>query len=78
MTATASTPKVDYVSFYGPEPVQNRDGDEYPEWSVSLMSDNDDEPIKSYTVTSYDAGFALAAKIAKDRKIEFVNDADRA
>lgn len=66
-----------YVCFSGPEPVQNRDGDEIPVWCVQIML-NDDEELKCYTVHSFERAHTLGLKIAADRNIEFVNDASPA
>lgn len=77
LTATAESSKVTYVSFDGPEPVQNRDGDEVASFSVNLC-DDDDDVVQSYgPIYSYGKALKLAQDIARDRKLEFVNNASR-
>jgi hypothetical protein len=64
------------VVFDGPYADQDRYGEEVPVWSVSLEDENGNA-LKVYTVRSYGAGDALAGKIARDRRIEFVREASR-
>ncbi len=49
-------------------------GDEFPIWTVTLYTD-DDEDIKSYTCQSGEKAFSLGERISRDRKIELVNEA---
>jgi hypothetical protein len=63
------------ISVIGPEPKQNRYGDEYPVWVVGPI-DNDGEPVgKQYEVTNRERAISLGQKMAADRRLEFVNEA---
>jgi len=66
------------VHFDGPYADQDKHGDEFPYWTVSLI-DDDGEPVGTvYTVHSYSKADALASKIARDRRVELVCDASPA
>lgn len=62
----------------GPYAEQDKWGDEFPTWVVAV-SDEDGEPVgKTYTCFSFEKAQGLARNIARDRKLEFVNDASPA
>lgn len=66
------------ISAIGPESRQNRYGDEYPMWIVGPI-DDDGEPVgKQYEVSSRERAVSLGQKMAADRGLEFVNEADYA
>lgn len=65
------------VIFDGPEPAQNRDGDEIPMWTV-CAADDDGEPVGTvYEVYSFVRAEALAKRMADERGLEYVCDASR-
>ena len=70
--------KPKYVHADGPYSAGISDftGDEYCQYTVSIMDNNDDE-IKSYTCGSYAKAMSLAEAIARDRKIPFHSDMTR-
>lgn len=73
MTNTTNYEKPDAVVLDGPFADVDRYGDEIPYWSVTLASE-ENECIKTYSVYSWSRAVALAEKIARDRRIEFVRD----
>ncbi len=58
----------------GPFPNENRDGDEVPEWTVSIV-DNDGDDLRTYRVRSLAQCLSMGRTIAKDRRLEWVNEA---
>lgn len=76
MINTIEKPQVAYVHVDGPfsAGISEFSGDEYPEWTVSLMSD-DDEDLKVYRCATFSKAFNLGETIACDRRVEFVSDA---
>ena len=65
-----------YVHVDGPYSagISSYSGDEYPEWTVAIM-DADDDEIKVYACATFAKAHSLGERIARDRHIEFVNDA---
>ena len=66
------------VFFSGPEPYQNRDGDECPEWAVYIGDEHGDPTGPVYRVHEFQRGLDLAQRMASDRRLELVADAVRA
>jgi hypothetical protein len=62
----------------GPSPAQDAYGDEYPEWTVSLVDSEGDDTGKSYTCRSFRSAINLGTQIADDRHLELVNEAMQA
>jgi len=66
------------VYFDGPQPEQNKDGDEIPVWVV-YVGDSEAEPTGTvYTCHQYQAAERLARQMAADRRLDFVHDASPA
>lgn len=63
-----------HVVIDGPHPYFDRHGDEFPYWTVSLATDEDDD-LKTYEVRNFDRAWDLARNISRDRRIELVNNA---
>lgn len=62
------------VNIDGPEPVQDRDGDEVPSWTVCVI-DADGDPVGTvYRLTNHGAAVALAARMADDRNLNLQDD----
>ena len=63
------------VFFDGPEPTQDRHGDEVPIWHV-YVGDEEAQPVsRIYTVSSFGRGQRLAEAMARDRKLPLEADA---
>jgi hypothetical protein len=65
-----------YVSFTGPEPDQNSDGDEVPVWSIAIMTD-DEEILEDFNTYTYNDGLTLAQHLSQEHHLELVAEADR-
>ncbi len=66
------------VFFDGPEPQQNADGDEIPTWCV-YVGDEEAEPAGTvYTCFSFGFAQDLANRMARDRRLELIQDATTA
>ena len=78
-TSTSTTPPPwRGVFFFGPESVQNRDGDEIPVWHV-FVGDDQGEPVgRVYRTYSYDKAETLANKMSHDRQLELIAEANQA
>ena len=63
------------VFFDGPESDQNADGDEIPIWHVYVGNEEAEPQHTVYTVFSFDLANQLARNMARDRKLELVQDA---
>ncbi len=59
----------------GPEPDQDAEGEEIPLWVVYVGDEEADPVGKVYTFHDYRAAVRLAARMAEDRRLEFVNEA---
>ena len=75
---STSTPAPGAVHFEGPEPDQDSQGEEIPVWSVYAATDDGDLRSKVYHCSTYSAGWGLAQRMAKDRKLQLINEADQA
>ncbi len=63
------------VFFDGPQPQQNADGDEIPTWCV-YVGDEEAEPAGTvYTCFSFGFAQDLANRMARDRRLELIQDA---
>jgi hypothetical protein len=62
------------VQVDGPFPTQDRDGDEIPYWSVCLMDIDGEVSGKVYMCYAHSTARQLADRIARDRKLELVDD----
>ena len=73
---SALTPTWHGVFFEGPEPVPDRqDGDEIPTWTV-YVGDDEAEPTGTvYTCFSFSFALDLAQRMARDRRLELIQDA---
>lgn len=66
------------VFFFGPEPVQDKEGEEQPSWAV-FVGDEDGNPIKTvYHVHNFKRALGLARLMAQDRRLELINEAQEA
>jgi hypothetical protein len=66
------------VFFDGPEPEQDREGEEIPVWHV-YVGDEHAEPLsRVYRVFSFKKAEALAQAMAKDRQLNLIADAIQA
>ena len=66
------------VFFDGPQSDRNRDGDEIPSWCV-YVGDEEAEPVgKVYWFHDYPSADALARRMARDRRLEFIHEASPA
>ena len=79
---TCTTPNTDLrsanwrgVFFDGPEADQNADGDEIPIWHVYVGNEEAEPQHTVYTCFSFDLANQLARNMARDRKLELVQDA---
>jgi hypothetical protein len=74
---SATTIKPVAVFFDGPQSDFNRDGDEIPMWVV-YAGDDDANPIgKVYHFHNFAGAQALARKMARERRLELVDEASR-
>jgi len=63
------------VFFDGPEPEQNRDGDEIPVWFV-YVGDKDAAPVGTvYKPHNFKSAEGLAKRMSHDRRLELINEA---
>ena len=76
MNTTETSPKPSQVVFFdGPHSDQNADGDEIPVWVV-YVGDEDANPVgKVYHSHDFKAAEQLAQDMARDRHLEFINEA---
>ena len=66
------------VFFDGPEPAQDREGEEIPAWTV-YIGDADAEPVDTvYTCHNFAAAEKLAHRMARDRQLELIHEATTA
>ena len=66
------------VYFDGPQPEQNKDGDEIPVWVV-YVGDADAEPTSTvYTCHDFAAAEQLAKRMAADRRLDLIHEASPA
>ena len=63
------------VFFDGPQPDQNRDGDEIPVWFV-YVGDEEAEPVgRVYRFHDFNAAEELAKQMSRDRRLELIHEA---
>lgn len=74
----ANTNKATCVYFDGPQASQDRDGEEVPVWYVGTQDDEGEDVGKVYECSSYAAGYELANKMARDKRLELVVEAQQA
>jgi len=61
------------IFFFGPEPIQDKEGEEQPSWAV-FVGDEDGNPIRTvYHVGNFRRALGLARLMATDRKLELIN-----
>ena len=53
----------------------NRDGDEFPEWTVAIVDEDGETVGKFYRVRSYAGAIDLGQKMARDRRLPLDIDA---
>ena len=66
------------VFFDGPQSDTNADGDEVPIWFVYVGNEQAEPQHTVYTVFSFDLAQDLAHRMARDRKLELIQDASPA
>ena len=75
---TAQAPAWTGVFFDGPEPEQDREGEEIPVWHV-YVGTKEAEPVSTvYRVFSFTKAQSLAQAMSKDRRLELVAEATTA
>ena len=63
------------IFFDGPEPEQNRDGDEIPVWFV-YVGDKDAAPVGTvYKPHNFKSAEGLAKRMSRDRRLELIHEA---
>src|ERR1035441_1262761 len=63
------------VFFDGPQPDQDQEGEEIPVW-IGYIGDEEAEPVgKVYKCFTFRGAQTLAGRMAKDRKLELVQEA---
>lgn len=63
------------VFFEGPQPDQNRDGDEIPVWFV-FIGDEEANPVSTvYHCHKFKPAEGLAKRMARDRRLELIHEA---
>lgn len=62
----------------GPFPTTDWEGEEIPEWVVAVEDEDGNEVGNVYRVFSHSKAVNLAMKIARDRKLELVDESMRA
>lgn len=73
-----SAPQWQGVFFDGPQPDQDREGEEIPVWVV-YVGDQDAEPIGTvYRCHDFKVAEALAQRVARDRQLELIHEATTA
>ena len=80
MTVKSQSNPIDWrgVFCFGPEPTQDKDGEEIPSWAV-FVGDEHGEPIfKVYHVNIFKRALGLARLMSQDRRLELVNEAQEA
>ena len=78
LAETANTGPWRGVYFDGPQPDTNPEGDEIPVWFV-YVGDEEAEPTGTvYRVLSYIAARGLANTMARDRRLELIDEATTA
>jgi len=63
------------VFFEGPEPDQDKEGDEIPVWFVFVGNKEADPIGKVYRCLSFGPAEELARRMSQDRKLELVHEA---
>ena len=65
-----------HISVNGPESDTNGDGDEIPVWTVCVADDESGEPVgKVYWVYSCACASELGRRMARDRRLELIDEA---
>ena len=66
------------VFFDGPQPGQDREGEEIPVWVV-YVGDEDADPVGTvYTCHNFKSAETLAQRMARDRQLELIHEATTA
>ena len=66
------------VHFEGPEPDKDSRGEEIPIWSVYAATDTGDPTSRVYRCGTYSKGWGLAQRMAEDRRLQLINQAQQA
>ena len=66
------------VFFDGPEPEQDREGEEIPVWHVYVGTEDAEPVSRVYRVFSFTKAQSLAQAMSKDRRLELVAEAQPA
>ena len=78
-SAPAATPPVSRAVFFsGPEPQRNREGDEFPVWSVFVGSDHAAPLGTVYRIFTFAKAEGLAKRMSADRRLELIHQAQAA
>ena len=75
---TAQAPAWTGVFFDGPEPEQDREGEEIPVWHVYVGTEEAEPVSRVYRVFSFTKAQSLAQSMSQDRRLELVADAQPA
>ena len=66
------------VYFDGPQPEQNKDGDEIPVWVVYVGDDEAEPTDRIYHCHDFTEAEQLAQRMAKDRRLDLIHEATTA
>ena len=66
------------VFFDGPQSDLNHEGDEIPAWCVYVGNEEAESVGKVYWFQDYPSADALARRMARDRRLEFIHEASPA
>jgi len=80
MTAKSQPNAIDWrgVFCFGPEPTQDKDGEEIPSWAVFVGDEHAHPVFKVYHVNNFKRALGLARLMSKDRRLELINEAQEA
>ncbi len=66
---------MNHIFLSGPEPAQNKDGDEIPVWTVYVGDDQAEPVSRTYTSHNLNRARALAAAMRRDRMLPVIDEA---
>jgi len=80
MTAKSHPNPIDWRGVFclGPEPTQDKDGEEIPSWAVFVGDEHGEPLFKVYHVNNFKRALGLARLMSQDRSLELINEAQEA
>jgi hypothetical protein len=63
------------IFFYGPQPDVDSEGEEIPVWTVYVGNDDGDPVSTVYHCHKFKSAEGLAKRMARDRRLELINEA---